>query len=103
MYLHNDDAQNNPFCLLQLLVETQLKEPTNQNAIKVSKVVRPTNKKSYYKTSGTSVINSAISPPFLVRYTMKDDRSLGSRNFQTCFVSPLFLCTLAGVYTNAPI
>ena len=47
MYISNDDRQNYPFCLLQLVVETfehntQLDEPTNK---KVPKVVKPTNKK----------------------------------------------------------
>ena len=44
----NDDTQVSPFCILQLVVETldtQLNEPTNQNSIKVPKVVMPTNKK----------------------------------------------------------
>ena len=31
---------------LKLVVETQINEPTNQNSIKVPKVVKPTNKKT---------------------------------------------------------
>ena len=39
---------------------TQLNKPTNQNSVKVPKVVRPTNKKRYCKTLGTIVINSSL-------------------------------------------
>ena len=48
MYIPNDYTQNFPFCRLQLVVETfkTLNKPTNQNAMKVPKVVEPTNKKS---------------------------------------------------------
>ena len=63
MYVPNDGTQNYAFCRFQLVVEPlniQLNEPTNQNSIKVSKVVKPTNKKSYYKTLRTSVINSPM-------------------------------------------
>ena len=37
--------------------DTQLNEPTNQNSLLVPKVVRPTNKKLYSKTLGTSVLD----------------------------------------------
>ena len=40
-------------------------KPINQNLIKLPKVVGPTNKKRCYKTLGTSVINSPMSPPSL--------------------------------------
>ena len=54
MYIPNDDTENYPSvdynCLLKHL-KTQLNEPTNQNSIKVHKVVKPTNK----KTLGTNV------------------------------------------------
>ena len=43
MYISNDDTHKYTFCILQLVVETQLKKPTNQNAIKV---IEPTNKKT---------------------------------------------------------
>ena len=46
MYIQNDDTQNYPFCRLQLVVDTQLIEPTNQNSIRIPKVVEPTNKKT---------------------------------------------------------
>ena len=49
MYIPNNDAQNNPFCRLQLVVkrlDTQLDEPTNQNLMKVLNVVKPTNEKN---------------------------------------------------------
>ncbi len=42
--------------------DNQLNKPINQNSIKV---VKPTNKKRFYKTLGSSVINSSISPPSL--------------------------------------
>ena len=43
-----NDYTNYPFCRLQLVVETftQLNKPTNQNLIKVSKVVKSTSKKT---------------------------------------------------------
>ena len=47
IYILNDDTQNNPFCRLQL-VDTQLNEPTNQNSMKVPKVVEPTNRKTLF-------------------------------------------------------
>ena len=36
---------------------TQVDKPTNQNLVKVPKVVKPTNKKRYYETLGTRIIN----------------------------------------------
>ena len=42
MCIHNDDTQNYPFCKLQIVVErlnTKLNDTTNQNSLKVSKVV----------------------------------------------------------------
>ena len=67
MYIHNDDTQNYP-SELQLVFEnldTQLNEPTNQNTLKVPKVVKPTNKKMLLYDMGSSVINSPMSPPSL--------------------------------------
>ena len=46
MNVTNDDTQNYPFCRLHLAVDTQLNELTNQNFIKVPKVVNSTNKKT---------------------------------------------------------
>ena len=47
MYIPNDDNQNYHFCKLQLVVETSgLNEPTNQNSIKKTKVIKLTNKKT---------------------------------------------------------
>ena len=48
--------------LLLKRLDTRLSEPTNQNLIKVPKVVNPTNNKLCNKTFGTSVINNPISP-----------------------------------------
>ena len=47
MNISNDYAHNHSFCSLQLVVETlatQLNKPTNQNLIKVNKVIRASNK-----------------------------------------------------------
>ena len=47
MYIPKDDTTNYPFCILQVVVETfGLNEPTNQNSIKVPKVVKATNKRT---------------------------------------------------------
>ena len=46
MYFPKDETQNYPFCRLQLVVNTQLNEPTNQNTHIVPKVVKPTNKET---------------------------------------------------------
>ena len=43
MYIPNVNSQNYPFCRLQSVVETKLNKPTNQNSLKVLKVVKPTN------------------------------------------------------------
>ena len=70
MYIPNDEKQNSLFCRLQLLVKTfltQLNESTNHNLLKVPKVVKPANKKMLLKTLGTSVINSPLSPSFLLK------------------------------------
>ena len=45
---------------------TQLNEPTNKYTLKVPKVVKPTNKKTLFKTLVTSVINSPMSTLFLI-------------------------------------
>ena len=48
MYIPNDDAQNYTTCILQLMIETfgHFTETTNQNLIKVPKVVKQTKKKT---------------------------------------------------------
>ena len=51
------------------LLDTQLNELTNQNVIKVLKIVEPTKKKTLLKTLGNSVINSPMSPPSLGAFT----------------------------------
>ena len=66
MYIPDNDTQNY-FCILQKslkLFDTQLNEPINQNLIKVPKVVKPTNKKTF----GTSVINSPMSLPGYLKF-----------------------------------
>ena len=69
MYIPNDDTQNYPSCRLQLVVENldiQLNDPTNQNSILVPIIIKQTNKKTFYKTLGTCVINNSLSPLSLV-------------------------------------
>ena len=46
MYISYDDTQNQPFCRLQLVVDTKLNESNNQNSMKFPKVVESTNKKT---------------------------------------------------------
>ena len=55
MYIPNVNTQNYPFCRLQLGVkrlDTQLNKPTNQNPLKVPKVVMTTNKKMLFQNFG---------------------------------------------------
>ena len=69
VYILNYETQNCTYCRLQLVVEmfgSQLNKQINQNAMKVPKVVKPTNKKPL----GTRVIKSPLSPPSLVCNTM---------------------------------
>ena len=52
MYIPKDDTQNYPFWILQLVVETlghSSNEPTNQNSLKVPKVVSSTNMNILFK------------------------------------------------------
>ena len=77
--LFDNDTYNYHISRLKLAVETldtQINQPTNQNAIKVSKVVKPSNKKQYHKTLGTSVINSPISPPSQLQTTLRHTRDV---------------------------
>ena len=64
MYIPNEDV-NYPLCKLKLVVET-CKHSTLLNIqskfTEVPKVVEPTNTKTYYKTLGTRVINTPLSP-----------------------------------------
>ena len=58
IYIPNDYTQNYFFCRLQLVVETfghSTYEPTNQNSMKVPKVVETTNKITLLKTLDTRV------------------------------------------------
>ena len=66
MYIANDDTQNYPLCRLQLVVETfghSDKEPTNQNLIKVPRLLGKQIRKRYNKTLETRVIDSLMSTP----------------------------------------
>ena len=67
LYIPNDDKQNAPFCRLQLIVQTfghSINKPANQNSIKIPKLLGQRIRK-HYKTLGTSVINSPMSPASL--------------------------------------
>ena len=50
MYIpHKDDTQNYPFCTLQLMVQTfghSAYEQTNENSLRVPKVIKPMYKKT---------------------------------------------------------
>ena len=53
MYMPIDNTQDYPYFTLQLVVErldTQLNQQTNQNSIKVLKIVKPTNEKTLLYT-----------------------------------------------------
>ena len=52
MCIFNDDTQNYLFCRLQLVVDTELNEPTIQISIKVPKVVKSMNNKKLSKNFG---------------------------------------------------
>ena len=61
IYNSNDDSKNYPFCKFNHMLkhlDTQINEQTNQNSIKITKVFKPTNKKSEMKNLflGTSII-----------------------------------------------
>ena len=66
MYIPNDDTQNYHICRLQLLVKmfghstfrTKQSKFNNKSPKLSSQLIR----KSYYKTLGTKVINSPMSP-----------------------------------------
>ena len=62
MYIPNNYTQNYPFCRLQYGHLKRL-EPTNQNLLKFQKMSSQLIRKCYYKTFGTSVINSPMTPP----------------------------------------
>ena len=69
MYILNDNTQKYPFCRVKLVVETfeqSTYEQTNQNPLKPPKWVSQRIGKCYYKTLGTSVINSPLSSRSLV-------------------------------------
>ena len=61
----NEDKPNFPFCrLVNKRLDPATVAPANQN-LKVHKVIKPTNKKNFfYKTLGSNVINSPMSPSF---------------------------------------
>ena len=63
MYIHKDDAQNNPsveYNQWLKRLDTQPNDPNNQKSNPQSL------RKRYYKTLGTSALNSQMSPPSLL-------------------------------------
>ena len=46
MYIPNDETENYPLQLVVQYLDTFFNEKTNQNSIKIPKVVKPTNKKT---------------------------------------------------------
>ena len=78
-YITRDKAIGDKFInipnTIQLVVNrlgTKLNLSTNQDTIKPPKVVEPMNKILYYKTLETSVINSPLSPSFLLMNSYHD-------------------------------
>ena len=70
MYIPNDDTKNS-FCTLKLMVETfehSTYKSTNHNSLKSPKMLSQRKRKLYYKTLGTSVINSSLSPLSMEKY-----------------------------------
>ena len=53
-------------------MDTQLNEPSNQNSVKVPKVVLLSNKKMLFKTLKTSLTNSKFSPHSLKKKILAD-------------------------------
>ena len=60
MCIPNNEAQNYSFCRLKLVVET-----FEQNSLNSPKLFSKRIRKRYYKTLGTSVIDSPMSPSSL--------------------------------------
>ena len=69
IYIPNDNTQITPssvyynYWLKRL--DTQLNDPTNQNLVKVPKLLGQRIRIDYWKTLGTGVINCPMSPPSL--------------------------------------
>ena len=66
MYFPSDATQSYPLSRLQLVVQTFGTKYTNQINFKVPKVDKPTNKKTYHKTLGTSVKKAQRPLPFCI-------------------------------------
>ena len=64
-------------------MDTQLNETINQNSIKSLKLLSQRIIKRYYKTLGTSVINSQLSPPSLILIRAINSDLTVDANFQT--------------------
>ncbi len=69
MYISNDDIEIS-FSVVcnewMKRLDTKLDKPTNKNSIKDTKVLNKRIKKRYYKTLGTSLITSPMTPSSLL-------------------------------------
>ena len=70
MHIFNDDTQNYPFYRTNLVVET-IEQSTNKNSLKSPKLLRQQIRRRDYKTLGTSVINSPLTPLSMLFYGKK--------------------------------
>ncbi len=66
MFNHNGETQNNPSVDKNAWM-FEHNESTNQNLLNSPKFFSQRIRKRYYKTLGTSVINSPISPPWVLQ------------------------------------
>ena len=69
MYIPNNDRQNYHFCMLKVLFKTLR---TNQNSMKIPKVVETTNKKTLLYNFGAYCNKEPNVPPSLIRLKIQD-------------------------------
>ena len=79
------------------LLYNQFNETTNKNPIKSPKLLSQRMRKPYYKTFGTSVINSQMAPPSLGQYTPKENFQFFFFNinlfvFLVCCFNTRYIC-----------
>ena len=79
-------------------------EPIHQNSIKVPKLLRQPIRYLYYKTLGTSVKNSPMSPPSLI-YNIPSNFHATQHNFLSVFFFDFFwsVCILTQFFWNSKI
>ena len=77
MYIPNNDTQNYPYCRLQLVVRTlNLINQQIKIQLKSPKLLSQLIRKRYYKTLGTSVINSPMPSLLWTRLKFADCKEL---------------------------